>query len=56
MGKPMAIDAEQLEVDQYFCMDDVLETLIVTRKAGRPTESHGGPSSGPDPQFILSKT
>jgi hypothetical protein len=36
------MSGKQLEVDQYFCMDDVLETLIVTRKAGRPTESHGG--------------
>jgi hypothetical protein len=33
---------QQLEVDQHFGMvDDVLETLIVTRKAGRPHELYG---------------
>jgi hypothetical protein len=48
---------QQLVVDQHFGMvDDVLETLIVTRKAGQTQRIVRVRSSGPHPQFILSKT
>jgi hypothetical protein len=48
---------QQLEVDQHFSMvDDVLETLIVTRKAGRPSESYGCGAAARYHNSILSKT